>query len=388
MHTTLHSIAALPWPWTFLLRNRSKGVLLLLLVMMSVLVITAISAITDSVMMTVYRSSVLAYEYASVIVSKGIGVPQRIIDHLRDAESVELVLPFLDSSVRVVGVLGSESRPVVAVPAQEFETVLSKLPVGLKGGRLPRQGEPEIAIHESIAQAKGVWTGDLIGREIDSDDYLWGAFMITGVLEGDIPVCLASLEYFKKQWVYDTGDLNYAYLVFPALGRFEAMNETLANLPSDEVTITTLESVRPSYNAEYSNIRLIMWAVDLLVVVIVSTAMGLVNTVHYLSRLREFALMSAIGLTPATLVLRTIVEVLSLGLVGFGAGLAAAKVTVSLLSACLFRPRGIEIAGIGWRSIVFAIPVPILVSVFSTITIWFNILKLDVVAMLEGRDCS
>jgi len=124
--------------------------------------------------------------------------------------------------------------------------------------------------------------------------------------------------------------------------------------------------------------------VDLLVVVIVSTAMGLVNTVHYLSRLREFALMSAIGLTPATLVLRTIVEVLSLGLVGFGGGLAAAKVTVSLLSACLFRPRGIEIAGIGWRSIVFAIPVPILVSVFSTITIWFNILKLDVVAYAGG----
>jgi len=386
MPKTLQSITAMPCPWTFLLRNRSKGVPLLLLVMLSVMVISAISAITESVMTTVYSSSVQAYEYASVIVSKGVGVSQRIVDHLLDAESVEGVLPFLDASVRVVGIMGSESRRVVAVPAQEYDTVMGRLPVRLKSGRLPGQGQPEVAIHESIARAKGIWTGDLIGREIDSDDYLWGAFVVTGILAGDIPMCLASLEYFRKQWVFDTGNLNYAYLAFPRPGRLKSMNEALVSLPSDEVTVITLDSVMPSYSAEYANTRLVLWAVDLLVVIIVSTAMGLVNTVHYLSRLREFALMAAIGLTPAMLVWRTVVEVLSLGLVGFGAGLAMAGVTLSLLSGYLFGPRGIEIGGIGWRSIVFAIPVPVLVSVFSTMTIWLNILKLDVVAVLEGRD--
>lgn len=126
MPKTLQSITAMPWPWTFLLRNRSKGVPLLLLVMLSVMVISAISAITESVMTTVYSSSVQAYEYASVIVSKGVGVSQRIVDHLLDAESVEGVLPFLDASVRVVGIMGSESRRVVAVPAQEYDTVMVK----------------------------------------------------------------------------------------------------------------------------------------------------------------------------------------------------------------------------------------------------------------------
>jgi len=79
-------------------------------------------------------------------------------------------------------------------------------------------------------------------------------------------------------------------------------------------------------------------------------------------------------------------EVLVLGLAGFGAGVALARIALWLLSVWLFEPRGIDMNYLKWKSIVFAIPVPLLVSVFSTITVWVNILRLDPVSIMEGRD--
>jgi len=386
MLSAVRSVLAVPWPWAFLFRNKAKGIPLLLLVALSVLVITTVSAITDSIMMSVYRSSVQPYEHASAIVSSGISIPLHIVRNLENSDEVEGMVPFLDSSVRVTGMMGSESRRVLAVPTAELENVMTRFHVRIDGGRLPIRGEPEIAIHESIARSKGVHVGDVIGREVDSDDYLWGAFVVTGTLRGDIPMCVSSLEYFKKQWIFDAGDSSYAYLVFPVPGRLASLNRTLGDKLGGEATAITLDSVMPAYRSEFANTRMVLWAVDLLVIVIVSIAMGLVNTVHYLTRLREFGLLASIGLTPAGLVIRTITEVLGLGLAGFGAGVALARIALWLLSVWLFEPRGIDMNYLKWKSIVFAIPVPLLVSVFSTITVWVNILRLDPVSIMEGRD--
>jgi len=386
MLRAVQSVLEAPWPWAFLVRNRAKGIPLLLLVALSVLVITTVSAITDSIMMSVYRSSVQPYEHASAIVSNGISIPLHIVRNLENSDEVECMIPFLDSSVKVTGVMGSESRRVLAVPTAEFENVMKRLHVRLDGGRLPIGGEPEIAIHESIARSKGVHIGDVIGREVDSHDYLWGAFVITGTLRGDIPICVLSLEYFKKQWIFDAGDSSYAYLVFPAPRRLASLNRVLDDKLGGEAVAVTLDSVMPAYRDEFANTRMILWAVDLLVIVIVSRAMGLVNTVHYLTRLRESGLLASIGLTPASLVIRTMTEVLGLGLAGFGAGLALARIALWLLSIRVFEPRGIDVNYLRWTSVVFAIPVPLLVSVFSTITVWVSILKLDPVSIMEGRD--
>jgi len=319
-------------------------------------------------------------------VSSGISIPLHIVRNLENSDEVEGMVPFLDSSVRVTGMMGSESRRVLAVPTAELQNVMTRFHVRLDGGRLPIRGEPEIAIHESIARSKGVHIGDVIGREVDSDDYLWGAFVVTGTLRGDIPMCLSSLEYFKKQWIFDAGDSSYAYIVFPAPGRLASLNRMLGDTLGGEATAITLDSVMPAYRSEFANTRVVLWAVDLLVIVIVSIAMGLVNTVHYLTRLREFGLLASIGLTPAGLVIRTITEALGLGLAGFGAGVALARIALWLLSVWVFEPRGIDMNYLRWRSVVFAIPVPLLVSVFSTITVWVNILRLDPVSIMEGRD--
>ncbi|MGI6131984.1 MAG: FtsX-like permease family protein [Bacillota bacterium] len=376
----------MPAPWLFFLRNKAKSIPLFMLVSLSVVVIVSVGAMTDSVLTTAYRSSVRFFEQASTIVSKQAGIESDLVERVALIPSVGSMIPFLDSAVRVEGLLGSEPRHVLAVRACDADSVLNALGLTVRRGRLPEPGMPEIAIHEDIAKSRKTRIGSVIGREVDPRDYLWGAFVVSGILSGEAPICIASLDYFEKQWMASTGDQHYAYIVFPKAGELRSANDALSCLPDTAVSIATIDTEMQKYRSEYANTRLFLWITDLLVVVIVSVAMGLVNTIYFHGRLREFVLMAATGRTSSQLLARVMSEVLALASVGYCAGLAVAQMVLWALSAGVFSSRGIAIEYVSLRSAALAAPVPVLLSMFSTATIGYSLYTLDFVSIMEGKD--
>jgi len=93
------------------------------------------------------------------------------------------MVPVLDSKVKVKGLFGTEGRTILAFRRQG-RFLLTRIGLRVKKGRLPYADEDGIAIHEEIATAKGISIGDLVGREVNPDDYLWGMFQVTGILTG------------------------------------------------------------------------------------------------------------------------------------------------------------------------------------------------------------
>ncbi len=348
--------------------------------------ISAVAALTDSVLRSVYRASVEPYEAFSLVVSKQSGIPSDIVATLTSSDTVGRTVAVLDSRVRVKGLFGSESRKILAVPAGSMAFCLGRTGLSVKEGRLPHAGESGVAIHEQIARARGVRVGGYIGREVDPMDYLWGMFQVTGILVGDVPIGIASLEYFKTQWAFDTRGLEYAYLAFPKPGHLERMNTFLAGLPSRQVLLRTLDSAEADFKSESENMGLILWVVNLVVVSIVSFAMGLVNTIHFLGRLREYGLLAALGLTRVQLAARAFSEVVILSGIGFALGLAAAQGVMWYISRSVFQPRGIEISALGPRSLSLSVPIPLLLSLFSLATIGWSLLRLDSISVIEGRE--
>ncbi len=375
-----------PFPGLFYWRNRAKAIPLFLLVASSVLVVGTVATLTGSVLMSVYRATVKPYETCSLVISKQAGIPGDLANQIMTFEYVEETVPVLDSKVKIKGLFGTEGRTILAIPEYSREFCLTRIGLRVSKGRLPYAGEDGIAIHEEIAKAKGISVGDLVGREVNPDDYLWGLFRVTGILTGDIPCGIASLEYFKAQWALDTGELDYAYLVFPREGYRDHMNTFLDTLPGNQVLLRTLETAERQFRSESQNMDLLLWLVNFLVIAIISCAMGLLNTVHLLGRMKEYGLLAAIGLTPAQLVRRAFEEVLILALAGYVLGIAAAKVVLVCIAQFILGPRGIQVSQMGLRAFMFSLPIPLMLSVFSFATIGRHLLRLDFVSIMEGRD--
>lgn len=375
-----------PLPGMFYWRNKGKAIPLFFLVASSVLVISLVATLTGSVLRASYQANVKPYEAFSFVASKQMGISQDMLTQLAASEYVETIIPVLDSRIKVKGISGSEGRRVLAIPMKDADYFLGKSRLMMKEGRLPRDGEDGIAIHEQIAVARGVGIGDLVGREVYPDDYLWGMFQVTGILRGDVPLAIASLDYFKAQWAMDTSGLEFAYLVFPETGKLSEMNSFLTTLPAQLLLVQSLETARDYFESESQNMDLMLWIVNFLVVVIISLAMGLLNTVHFQGRLKEFGLLAAIGLTPKRLAYRAFQEIVILALTGFALGIALGKGILIYISSSIFGPKGIGIAPIGLRGVLFALPVPLLLSLFSFLTIGWHLLRLDYISVMEGRD--
>lgn len=375
-----------PFPGLFYWRNRATAIPLFLLISSSVIVISTVATLTGSVLMSRYRADVKPYEFFSLVVSKQSGIPRDVANHIASCEYVERLVPMLDSQLKIKGLFGTEARRVFAVPEDCVDFFLKRAELRVTEGRLPRAGEDGIVVHEQIAKAKDIRVGDLVGREVNPDDYLWGMFRVTGILSGGIPCCLASYEYFRAQWALDTGELDFAYMVFPKTGCLDDMNAFLALLPRNEVLLYTLATVRERFRSESQNMDLLLWLVNLLVIAIVSFAMGLLNMVHFLNRMKEYSLLAAIGMTSVQLVKRAFQEVLILALVGYGLGMAASKGVLACVDRWILGPRGIEVSPMGLRALMFSLPVPVMLSVFSLITVGWHLLRFDFVRVMEGRD--
>lgn len=376
----------IPFPGLFYWRNRARAIPLFLLVSSSVTVICTVATLTGSVLLSRYNAEVKPYEVFSLVVSKQSGIPSDVVSQIASSDYVERFFPMLDSQLRIKGLFGTESRRVLAVPEDNVDFFLERAELTVVEGRLPHAGEDGIAVHERIAKAKKIGVGDLVGREVNPDDYLWGMFRVTGILSGSIPCCVASYEYFRAQWAMDTGELHFAYMVFPRTGCRDDMNAFLALLPRSQVLLYTLQAEQEQFRSESQNMDLLLWVVNFLVIAIISFAMGLLNMLHFLGRMKEYGLLAAIGMTPVQLIRRAFGEILILALVGYVLGVAASEGILACITRWILGPRGIDVLPMGLRALTFSLPVPLMLSVFSFATVGWHLLRFDFVSVMEGRD--
>lgn len=375
----------IPFPGMFYLRNKMRSFPLFILISLSVAVIGVVATLTGSILGSIYSADVRPFEYFTLLISKDLMISESVMVPLEENKAIRSVVPFLDSSIRAAGLFGSERRRVYALANEDISFVLNTLGLQLVAGRLPRPGFAEIVLHESITKSRDLEIGSLVGQEIDKTDYLWGLFEVTGVLSGPVPMGVASLEYFKQQWMFDLGDNAYALMAFPQID-VHAMNQTLQAGANERLTIRDFAYAFESYQAESREMDLLLWILNIAIIVIISLSMGMLNTIHFLTRMKEYGILSLIGLNLRTLLRRTLVEVLILSFLGFAGGITISWVLTWVVSTQVFAPRGISIEIYSIRYMLFTMPIPLFLALFSFQTIRWNVKKLDVIAIIEGRD--
>lgn len=299
---------------------------------------------------------------------------------IRQSDHVATVAPIQTAFIAGT-VLGIPTNyPIFGVSDELMPRLMQVTETQLIEGRLPTIREQEVALHESILKTRGLKLGDYIGREVNRDDNLGGKWQVVGVIGGKTVLNLVSLERLSK------GRTPSEIVLIPKTGQMDAMAADLHALESERATIQT-----PAYWNQFVERTLgqydtLVTSINVVIITVLSLGVGLLNMIYFRQRTGEFGILAGIGFNRAFLVRRVTLEALVLTLVAWILGMLLSVVIYQLMDALVFAPQGTHLSILNLRLLTGTLPVPIFVWLFSTVTIMWQLSRLDPVAVIDRRD--
>lgn len=371
-------------PWTYARRNARKILPLALILVFVVMLVVAILGTLRGL-----RESTLVFtrEFRqwSVLFPKR---DERLDPGVRGAvaghPSVERLIDSRNCFVRVRTLLGPFFYNVRAVPREEMPRLLELSGARLREGALPRPGAPEVALHESLMKANGWSVGAEFGMEVNEDDWMPGRFRVSGVLEGPVPLGLASFEYLDNPLTYAfSAKLWERLIAVPRPGKREEMNAFLRGLP--DVKVWDLARAESEVSQVFDRLLLVLDSIALLLILVISVVVGLLHNIFFGQRMDEFAILLAIGHSRRRLLRKAALETAGLMAFSWAAGVGLAFALMAAFRDLALEPRGIPLpigqAGPVWVSL--ALPAAALV--FAGATVMGRLKRLDPVSLIERR---
>lgn len=371
---------------TYFLRNKRKSLPILLIITLSVIGVCVISIVANSQLLNAQISMVHPYQhYARVFAPRGVLEPS-LVQEIEAQDSVQQVIAYEPGYVRVPSLLGSSNVPVLGLSADDTAWFIDHADLRLVSGRLPTDGEHEIVLHLASMRSRDLSIGDVIGHEVDEQEFLAGRWTIVGVVDGPVQIALVPRAVLRAYSPLRDVPGEANYLVFAEPGRMEQVDAYLQTLPRDVARSTTFSTQEAWLNQEFDSAKLVIWLIDIITIGVLALATGLLNTIHFMQRMREYGTLAAIGYKIRYLVHRTLSEAMALTVAAWLLGLALAQGLAWLLRETLFTPRGIALASLDLQAIYFTLPIPILIAIFSLATVIRQLGRLDPVTIVERRD--
>lgn len=374
-------------PFAYFVRNKRRALPVVAVIALAVFAVSLTAVLTGSMIASARAAWVEPFGFYSLVAGpKGLLEP-RVVRALKADGDVSRLMPVVTARTRVVGIFGSDLRPVFGLKARDLEEFLRRTGLRLVDGRLPRPGKAEVALHGDVLKGKeGARLGGEVGQEVDPSDPLPGKFRVVGVLAGPIPVGVAPYDSLKANSPLAGRDGEAAYLVFPRPWRQADVDAALARLPEDEATVKTYPLEKEQFDREIHSLDLVIWVLNLVTIAVMALATGLLNVIFFLQRMGEFGILAAMGYSRGFLVARTFLEVLWTTLVGWLVGLGVSRWALGLVSRYIYEPKGIPLTGIDARVLSFTLPIPLLIACFSLGVVAWQLWRLDAVSIVERRE--
>jgi len=119
----------------------------------------------------------------------------------------------------------------------------------------------------------------------------------------------------------------------------------------------------------------------------ITSSIALLQIIFFMQRANEFGLLAAIGYSRSFIIIRTITESILNIILGWFLGIIFSEIVYKYLNAKIYEPQGMEgLTILNLNTLLFTIPVPIVVTIFSIGTVLWKLIRMDPVAIIERRD--
>lgn len=373
--------------FTYYYRNIIKLAPVFLVLALAVFGISLTGVLTGSISAAAI-AKVEVYRGAAMI-SPNLEEGKRAVDanikgDLAQNPNIAATYPTIRFSTYMPTLAGQTSAHIYAVNQEVYPVLMHALNLKLVQGSLPRPGTNQVALHKTLMGARKFKIGDVIDPAQDEQEFIPDKFQIVGMLDGTTPLSLASLEYVSQTNVFR--NWGRSVLAIPRPGANGAAEQDLANLDKELVRPYTYSAEMQTFAQDFASMDAIVWAINSIVVLVLSLLAGLLNLIYFLDRMNEFGLLLGIGYSRSFVIRRALVESLLLTVLAWVFGILFSQGIYSLLNIFIFEPRGVSLTVLNWRALQFTLPIPIMVGLFSAGTVLMQLKNLDPMQMIERRD--
>jgi ABC-type lipoprotein release transport system permease subunit len=383
--------------WTFYLRHRRRGLMLVGAVTLMILGITfpmfLISAIIDT--QNPFFLNYLRY-VAEVRPGVGRAVDPGTTGQIRAHPSVARVIPAtpLGLTINIPPLTITQAR-IYGVSEQDLPLLIDLFGMQLKEGRLPHPRSNEIVLSEALALNRDLRIGDTVGRPVHERDEdvspemqdadLPTEMVVVGVLASkDVALGFVSQEYLESHELYSDWRVNL--LVVPAERRKAELDAWLEeHVASERASVSTHGAALREKRQSALVMHLVFAALESMIAIVAATALTVLNHIFFTQRQEEFGILHAVGRSRPWLVLRAARESGSVVAVGWLIGAALCMVGLICAQASVYGPRGLSLDFFNLTPWLFTLPIPLAVVTASAGTIARMLRRLDPVSIIERR---
>jgi len=367
----------------YYINNRKSFFTIFFSIVLSTLLIYMVQMFIDSAFITSYNIFVEPQRYYSSITPRGSLIDEKILNDVKSIDSIESVMPWVFRYTNFyINIGGDEGARIFTVNHDDMLTLMSRLQLTLKEGRLPEPGSREIAIHYLLAKNKNLKVGDKIGNAFDKDEVIRGEQTIVGLIDGKSIVSFDSLE----TWV-EENEIDFEYMLgiimLPKKGHDQELNRYLDSLHLPGYDVRTFNSNSLQYEHNSENIKIILTFISIMVIVIVSFSTGFLCYIYFAQRSSEFGLLNAIGYSKQYVINRAFSEISGMDTIGFAVGIIFSLAAGVIVNAVSYAPRGQILQVWNLNYLMKAACIPLFVTLFSIVPVWRMLKKLDPISIME-----
>jgi ABC-type lipoprotein release transport system permease subunit len=387
--------------WTFYLRHRRLG--LILVVTMGLMILgVAFPVFFFSPLIDAEPPFFLNYLRYVGEVKPGVGraVDPGLIAQIRSHPAVARVVHATLLHLAISVPPATETVALIyGVSEADLPYLVDLFGLHLKEGHLPRARSNEIVLSETLAKNRRVHVGDTVGQPVyERDDSIPSEMVVVGILQqrtahpragqtpssSDIALGFVSSEYVEGHELYSSRSVHL--LVVPAEGHKAELDRWLEeNIASTQTLVGTYDTRLHEMRQATRNMFLLFAAIESVVAVVAATALAALNTIFFAQRRDEFGLLHAVGRSRTWLILRTTKETISVVVVAWLIGAAVCIVGLLYAQANVYTPIGLRLNLLNLSPWLFTFPIPVTVVAASTGTIAHMLSKLDPISIIERR---
>jgi hypothetical protein len=372
-------------PGVYLVRNASKTVPMIGVILLAVLLVAGIVAIMDSIPLSIRTT----YGYSKHYLGVSPRGDNELTPRLKRIIEAEAPVPLgrtmvcRASDMEVKSIVGPWRFVIVGLQSHDVEPYIERLGGGRLEGRLPAPGLPEALVSEPLVRNLGLKMGDILVGPETPESYSPQPVRIVGIVRTDVWIALTSFEYHALNHMPPI-DLLIVMSANPA-DQARLDKWAYGRLKDERARVFTFAELEKQTDAMFDILYAILNVVIALLVTVITVMMSLLMNIQLTNRMNEFGLLQAVGHTRRDLVRRTLGESLLLVVVSWVLGVMVAYGFLSLVRALLFDPRAFMLDPGSLRAYAYTLPVPVAIALTSALGIAARFRKFDPIVVIERR---
>lgn len=309
-------------------------------------------------------------------------VPAQTIADLENNLHIDRLVPVSLQTIAFNLPGTSNGISVFGVGDDNHRYFLSKFQIHILQGRLPQNGQNEIALDERVAINNHLHVGSRVGSNLDKTQYLKGDYTVVGILRGNSSLSIMGKPYPAMEQTNRATQLARGFLVFPKAGQMAEAEKAVQPLIRKNLIVWTPSRAAAQFKATTQSVNILdgfaVLSIFVMVVCLVCSKYA-----QYFERRSESGVLNAMGYTRGDLLWRAFLEVTITNLFGFALGMAFAIVICRIVTYNAFE----RIGGVGvylyGKAAVVALLAPLFTTLFTLIPVFRLIGRVDAISIIE-----